>query len=128
MFSVYRCFEFWVRWAHVSNQADVRAFLLVKSLLYESAVYTVVFERLHFVALYRELVGPWPSRPDTLLNVFLAIAVDNLASAQELTAAEEEAEVEEDKVSGTLTLAAGGPEPEHWALDHLLHTPGIPRG
>lgn len=28
--------------------------------------------------------------PDTLLNVFLAIAVDNLANAQELTAAEEE--------------------------------------
>ena len=27
--------------------------------------------------------------PDTLLNVFLAIAVDNLANAQELTAAEE---------------------------------------
>lgn len=25
------------------------------------------------------------SRPDTLLNVFLAIAVDNLANAQELT-------------------------------------------
>lgn len=32
----------------------------------------------------------------TLLNVFLAIAVDNLANAQELTAAEEQAE-EEDK-------------------------------
>ena len=32
----------------------------------------------------------------TLLNVFLAIAVDNLANAQELTAAEEEKE-EEDK-------------------------------
>lgn len=32
----------------------------------------------------------------TLLNVFLAIAVDNLANAQELTAAEELAE-EEDK-------------------------------
>lgn len=28
---------------------------------------------------------------DTLLNVFLAIAVDNLANAQELTAAEEQA-------------------------------------
>ncbi|CAG5127136.1 unnamed protein product, partial [Candidula unifasciata] len=33
--------------------------------------------------------------PDTLLNVFLAIAVDNLANAQELTAAEEEQEEEE---------------------------------
>ncbi|XP_074655928.1 voltage-dependent calcium channel type A subunit alpha-1-like [Tubulanus polymorphus] len=33
----------------------------------------------------------------TLLNVFLAIAVDNLANAQELTAAEEEAEEEEEK-------------------------------
>lgn len=32
----------------------------------------------------------------TLLNVFLAIAVDNLANAQELTAAEEE-QVEEDR-------------------------------
>ena len=30
-----------------------------------------------------------------LLNVFLAIAVDNLANAQELTAAEEQAEIEE---------------------------------
>ena len=37
--------------------------------------------------------------PDTLLNVFLAIAVDNLANAQELTAAEEEAAEEEEKVS-----------------------------
>jgi len=36
----------------------------------------------------------------TLLNVFLAIAVDNLANAQELTAAEEEQE-EEDKEVGT---------------------------
>jgi voltage-dependent calcium channel N type alpha-1B len=31
----------------------------------------------------------------TLLNVFLAIAVDNLANAQELTAAEEEQQEEE---------------------------------
>ena len=31
----------------------------------------------------------------TLLNVFLAIAVDNLANAQELTAAEEQAEAED---------------------------------
>ncbi len=31
----------------------------------------------------------------TLLNVFLAIAVDNLANAQELTAAENKAESEE---------------------------------
>ena len=36
---------------------------------------------------------------DTLLNVFLAIAVDNLANAQELTAAEEEAAEEEEKVN-----------------------------
>lgn len=34
----------------------------------------------------------------TLLNVFLAIAVDNLANAQELTAAEEEQEEEEKEV------------------------------
>lgn len=43
-------------------------------------------------------VFPWLSDEDTLLNVFLAIAVDNLANAQELTAAEEEAEQEEAKV------------------------------
>jgi len=36
---------------------------------------------------------------DTLLNVFLAIAVDNLANAQELTAAEEEAEQDEQVTS-----------------------------
>lgn len=36
--------------------------------------------------------------PDTLLNVFLAIAVDNLANAQELDAAEEEEAEEESKV------------------------------
>ena len=39
----------------------------------------------------------------TLLNVFLAIAVDNLANAQELTAAEEEQE-EEDKEVRNLFL------------------------
>jgi len=36
---------------------------------------------------------------DTLLNVFLAIAVDNLANAQELTAAEEQAAEQREKVS-----------------------------
>lgn len=41
---------------------------------------------------------------DTLLNVFLAIAVDNLANAQELTAAEEEQEEEEAVVSGSVTF------------------------
>jgi len=41
-------------------------------------------------------IQPWPRcLEDTLLNVFLAIAVDNLANAQELTAAEEEAEQDE---------------------------------
>lgn len=38
----------------------------------------------------------------TLLNVFLAIAVDNLANAQELTAAEEEQEEEDKEVSAYL--------------------------
>ena len=38
----------------------------------------------------------------TLLNVFLAIAVDNLANAQELTAAENEAAAEEKEVSRPL--------------------------
>ena len=42
------------------------------------------------------------SSTDTLLNVFLAIAVDNLASAQELTAAEEEAEEENEQVRDSL--------------------------
>lgn len=37
----------------------------------------------------------------TLLNVFLAIAVDNLANAQELTAAEEEQEEEDKEVSAS---------------------------
>ena len=36
---------------------------------------------------------------DTLLNVFLAIAVDNLANAQELTAAEELAAEQAAKVN-----------------------------
>lgn len=39
----------------------------------------------------------------TLLNVFLAIAVDNLANAQELTAAEEE-QAEENKAITNKTL------------------------
>lgn len=38
----------------------------------------------------------------TLLNVFLAIAVDNLANAQELTAAEEEQEEEDKEVTNTI--------------------------
>lgn len=38
----------------------------------------------------------------TLLNVFLAIAVDNLANAQELTAAEEEQETEDKEVSNQI--------------------------
>jgi voltage-dependent calcium channel N type alpha-1B len=38
----------------------------------------------------------------TLLNVFLAIAVDNLANAQELTAAEEEQEEEDKEVRTNL--------------------------
>lgn len=44
------------------------------------------------------VLDPWPSFTDTLLNVFLAIAVDNLANAQELTAAEEEQAEEENIV------------------------------
>lgn len=44
---------------------------------------------------------PWVSATDTLLNVFLAIAVDNLANAQELSEAEAEAAEEEVKVAGS---------------------------
>lgn len=40
----------------------------------------------------------------TLLNVFLAIAVDNLANAQELTAAEEEQQEEDREVSQVSVL------------------------
>ncbi|KAH9505340.1 hypothetical protein Btru_058406 [Bulinus truncatus] len=47
-----------------------------------------MFYSLYFIVLV--LFGNY-----TLLNVFLAIAVDNLANAQELTAAEEEQEAEE---------------------------------
>jgi len=42
----------------------------------------------------------------TLLNVFLAIAVDNLANAQELTAAEENAE--EEGQNGRSASGGGG--------------------
>ncbi|XP_026323666.1 voltage-dependent calcium channel type A subunit alpha-1 [Hyposmocoma kahamanoa] len=56
----------------------------------------------------------------TLLNVFLAIAVDNLANAQELTAAEEE-QVEEDKEKQLQEL-----EKEMDALHAVDGTP--PRG
>lgn len=41
---------------------------------------------------------------DTLLNVFLAIAVDNLANAQELTAAEEEEQRLADEVNHFLVI------------------------
>lgn len=42
----------------------------------------------------------------TLLNVFLAIAVDNLANAQELTAAEnQEAGAEESEIAAPTTVA-----------------------
>lgn len=40
----------------------------------------------------------------TLLNVFLAIAVDNLANAQELTAAEEQAEEEDKEVRNVVHI------------------------
>ncbi|XP_037083301.1 voltage-dependent calcium channel type A subunit alpha-1-like isoform X2 [Pollicipes pollicipes] len=56
----------------------------------------------------------------TLLNVFLAIAVDNLANAQELTAAEEEQEEEDkekmaaelEKEIGALHVSDGAPKVE----------------
>ncbi|XP_063223249.1 voltage-dependent calcium channel type A subunit alpha-1 [Bacillus rossius redtenbacheri] len=56
----------------------------------------------------------------TLLNVFLAIAVDNLANAQELTAAEEEQEEEDkekqqqelEKEMGVLVMSGSGSPPK----------------
>lgn len=48
-----------------------------------------------FLSYLLILTADWT---DTLLNVFLAIAVDNLANAQELTAAEEEAAQQEQNV------------------------------
>lgn len=44
----------------------------------------------------------------TLLNVFLAIAVDNLANAQELTAAEEQAEEEDKEVRNVVFCNLSG--------------------
>lgn len=51
----------------------------------------------------------------TLLNVFLAIAVDNLANAQELTAAEEEQEEEDKEVKQEIAS-----ETLHSVLDTLF--------
>ncbi|KAG7245603.1 hypothetical protein CRUP_018199, partial [Coryphaenoides rupestris] len=42
-----------------------------------------MFSSIYFIVL--TLFGNYAKRTDTLLNVFLAIAVDNLANAQELT-------------------------------------------
>ena len=52
---------------------------------------------LHMRKFLSQGMDTWSLTPvsDTLLNVFLAIAVDNLANAQELTAAEEEQQEEE---------------------------------
>ncbi|KAK3929328.1 Voltage-dependent calcium channel type A subunit alpha-1 [Frankliniella fusca] len=66
----------------------------------------------------------------TLLNVFLAIAVDNLANAQELTAAEEEQE-EEDKEKQQMELekemeALHGPDGPK--LDVTSPSPSHPHG
>ncbi|XP_052128291.1 voltage-dependent calcium channel type A subunit alpha-1 isoform X22 [Frankliniella occidentalis] len=66
----------------------------------------------------------------TLLNVFLAIAVDNLANAQELTAAEEEQE-EEDKEKQQMELekemeALHGPDGNK--LDITSPSPSHPHG
>lgn len=59
---------------------------------------------------------------DTLLNVFLAIAVDNLANAQELTAAEEEQEEERAEVKPNLNLIG---QMESVVSSHNLnHPPG----
>ncbi|GAA54580.1 voltage-dependent calcium channel type A subunit alpha-1 [Clonorchis sinensis] len=52
-------------------------------------IYAVYFVLVMLVGNYRHI-------PDTLLNVFLAIAVDNLANAQELTEAEEEQKLKEE--------------------------------
>ncbi|XP_012510195.1 PREDICTED: voltage-dependent N-type calcium channel subunit alpha-1B [Propithecus coquereli] len=52
-----------------------------------------MFSSFYFIVLtlFGNCILLW-SQPDTLLNVFLAIAVDNLANAQELTKDEEEME------------------------------------
>lgn len=47
---------------------------------------------------YRRIFHVLTHSIDTLLNVFLAIAVDNLANAQELTAAEQEQEQKDEQV------------------------------
>lgn len=64
----------------------------------------------------------------TLLNVFLAIAVDNLANAQELTAAEEE-QAEENKEKQALELEkemeALQMEGEHFMAVLRIHSKGV---
>ena len=60
--------------------------------------------------------------PDTLLNVFLAIAVDNLANAQELTKLDEEEAAEreaaEEAERQALALAEGGGNPVEETTDN----------
>ena len=55
----------------------------------------------------------------TLLNVFLAIAVDNLANAQELTAAEEEQEEEDKEVSDQEAHEYGGEDKQREGMCSL---------
>ena len=54
----------------------------------------------------------------TLLNVFLAIAVDNLANAQELTAAENEQEEEDKEVIQLYLLLSS--DYAHLSLRNML--------
>lgn len=51
-----------------------------------------------FAKLYKNpennlLIFPWQKKPDILLNVFLAIAVDNLGDAEDMDEIEKEKEV-----------------------------------
>lgn len=55
---------------------------------------------------------------DTLLNVFLAIAVDNLANAQELTAAEEADEKAHEEV-----LCADSPSDTDLVVTRIFSLP-----
>jgi hypothetical protein len=60
-------------------------------------------------------------RAVTLLNVFLAIAVDNLADAQELTNAEEnQAKEQEEAVRKNIATLVGNDDDVSFANYHLI--------
>ncbi len=67
------------------------------------------------------LVGFLDSRTDILLNVFLAIAVDNLADAESLTEADKEKEEEKEKAKALRRSSSKSPvDEERQVRDEIL--------